>query len=222
MALQNLLKKLPKPNLGHKGLSKEVESTEIPVPEETPLGIDLLPDEEVNSSLKQYLPPRKPQEIKQYYHSPQFIITAQLIVVLTTVLVLVSLFLNVAINKSIKQEEKGILEKIQQLEASDEGYLNLKEISSKIAIHKQYKSEFTATSSVLDLFMKDLVDFEYKSFSLTGKNVSISAQTGSPISFSLMTARYLDSGLVDQVILKSASLEKASQKYNLNLEVKLK
>jgi len=221
-AFQNLQKKLPRLNLGHGDSRTEIEPTEIPIPDENTLGSNLLEDVGINPFLKQYLPPKNPQEIKQYYHSSQFTITAQVIVIFTTALVLFSFLLNLSINKSIKQEEKVISEKAQNLEMSGEGYLNLKQISSKIAIHKQYMSEFNSVSSVLDLFTKDLLDFEYKSFSLTDKRVSISAQVGSPLSFSLMTAKYLDSGLVDQVILRNASLEKSSQKYNLGMEVILK
>ncbi|MBP8961128.1 hypothetical protein KBG31_02805, partial [Patescibacteria group bacterium] len=63
---------------------------------------------------------------------------------------------------------------------------------------------------------------EYKSFSLTGKNITITSLASSPLAFSQVTSLLLESDLVDQVILKSASLEKSSQKYNLGLEIILK
>lgn len=197
---------------------------EIPLENQESTTLDsnlLLGHDPVTSLLDDFVLPKSPKEIKHYYHSPYFLFSAQLIIILTFVVFAVMTFLNLLVNKSIDQKKESLLEKTQQLEASDTSFLNLKEISDKIAIHKVYKSEFTPISPVLSLFKEELSDLEYKDFSLNGKKAIIEAQTKSPLTFSLLTNKYLTSGFVNQVILKSASLDKSTQKYNLSMEVSL-
>ncbi|HOM77646.1 MAG TPA: hypothetical protein PLT50_00350 [bacterium] len=174
------------------------------------------------SAFSDFIPPKNVQQLRQYSRSPQFVMITQITVIVTSVLVFTSLFLHFSLNRTLRKSEEEIMSKIQTLESLDVGFLDLSQIAAKIALHKDYKQNLVHMSPILQLFMSTLDKLEYKSFSLTGKNITITSLASSPLAFSQVTSLLLESDLVDQVILKSASLEKSSQKYNLGLEIILK
>lgn len=162
------------------------------------------------------------EDIKLQFRNNSFVFATQVIILIITLLSIFAVLVNISANKTIDEKEHELLEKSLKISSSKSEFENLRLISQRIEIHKQYKQEFVPTSKIWEVLTKTPEDFEYKSLSLREKDISVSATTKSPLTFSLLTNKYLESKIVDKIILKSASLDKSSQKYNLGLEIILK
>lgn len=161
-------------------------------------------------------------DFKLQFRNNGFVTATQVIILITTFLSIFAVLINISANKIIDEKANLLLEKSLKISSSKNEFENLKLISQRIEIHKQYTQEFVPTFKIWEVLVKTPGDFEYKSLSLKEKNISVSAATKSPLTFSLLTNEYLESKIVDKIILKSASLDKSSQKYNLGLEIILK
>mgnify|MGYP001131488866 CR=1 FL=1 len=159
--------------------------------------------------------------LSNYYKSSHFIPFVQVaIILLTTAFVVVSL-LNVLINSKIKKQEVLQYEKVSQLENELKSLEDLTKISKKIELLKKYKEDRNMLAPYANLLVNSK-GFNFKSFSLNSADASFSGTTPSPITFSLLVAEYLQSDLVDSVVLQSASLNTNENIYELQVSLKLK
>ena len=159
--------------------------------------------------------------VSNYYKSSNFIPFAQAaIILLTAVFVVVSL-LNVLINSKIKKQ--GILqsENISYLENELKSLENLTKISKKIELFKRYKADSKKLTPYANL-LTNSEGLSFENFSLNPTEASFAGTTASPTTFSLLVAKYLQSGLVDSVVLQSASLNTNKNIYELQVNLKLK
>jgi len=159
--------------------------------------------------------------VSNYYKSSHFIPFAQVsIILLTAAFVAVSL-LNIFINSKIKKQEILQSEKISYLENELESLESLTKISKKIELFKRYKLDSKKLAPYADLLVNS-EGFNFKNLSLSSTDASFSGSTPSPVTFSLLVAEYLQSGLVDSVALQSASLNTNENIYELQISLKLK
>jgi len=159
--------------------------------------------------------------VGNYYKSSKFVPFAQIVILLlTTVFVVVSL-LNVLINSKIKKQEILQAEKISQLEKELKSLETLTKISKKIDLFKKYKADSRKLTPYADLLINS-DGFDFKNFRLSSTDASFSGTTPSPVTFSLLVAEYLQSGLIDSVVLQSASLNTSENIYELQVSLKLK
>ena len=183
-------------------------------------GANLLPDyklEHAPSFAKEF----DFKTVNDYYKSSKFIPLAQVaIILLMTAFIVVSL-LNVSINSKIKKQEVLQSEKISKLENELKSLENLAKISKKIDLFKKYKAGSRKLTPYANLIVNS-EGFDFESLSLSSTDASFSGTTLSPITFSLLVAEYLQSGLIDSVILQSASLNTSENIYELQVNLKLK
>ena len=183
-------------------------------------GANLLPDyklEHAPSFAKEF----DFKTVNDYYKSSKFIPLAQVaIILLMTAFIVVSL-LNVSINSKIKKQEVLQSEKISKLENELKSLENLAKISKKIDLFKKYKADSRKLTPYANLIVNS-EGFDFESLSLSSTDASFSGTTLSPITFSLLVAEYLQSGLIDSVILQSASLNTSENIYELQVNLKLK
>lgn len=160
------------------------------------------------------------EDIREAYSTGNFVKIAQIgIVALTAVFLLLSLlnfYLRSQIDKRLNQLEK----QADQLQLALEDTEELRLVSAQIRGLKDYKEDFTDLNPVVDLLLESAGSFKYTSISLDHATLSFSGTTSSPLTFSLLARRYLDSGLVDALILRSALVNK-DKLYELSIEARL-
>jgi hypothetical protein len=159
------------------------------------------------------------KDLVRNYHSPQFIFGVQVFVSLVFILFLLITFLNYRVGRKIDREVASIEEKTLKAQANTSDLKDLREVSDKIDLLREYNAEKVVTSERADLFLNNSPGFEFTSFGYTKDSVTFSGITDSPLTFSQLAQRYLDSGKVSEILLRSASLDKTEDVFELSMEV---
>ncbi len=208
--MRNLLQKLPK-------LRKKL----LPSKDSPKLAEESL---EGSSLIGDYRPQKKQlnkEDLSLYYHSPYFIKGAQVFIIVISTLFLFLTYRNYSLDRKIRYRINELNQKVQQAETYTEDLSNLQEISGKIETLKEYKAGFKPLSPMVELFLNNREGLEFSSFKLEKTAAYISGESPSPLTFSLITNKYLKSGLISQIILKAASVNN-KRGYDLTVEVIIK
>ena len=208
--MRSLLQRLPKLR------KKSLPSKDLTKPGEKTLeGSDLL-----GSYQPQNIQLNK-EDLSLYYHSPYFIKGAQAFIVVISTLFLFLTYRNYSLDQKISHRIKELNQKVLQAEAYTEDLAYLQEISGKIETLKEYKAGFKPVSPTVELFINNREGLKFNSFKLEKTAAYISGESPSPLTFSLITDKYLKSGLISQIILKAASVNNEGG-YDLTMEVAIK
>ena len=158
---------------------------------------------------------------RSYYETPAFVKITQVTILGLTVAFLVLSVANVILSSRIKKQRSVVVQKAQKLAAVVPVLEELDSVASKVSLLKEQKNSSEDLSSYVELFLDSSNHFNFQSFKLNSSLATFTATTSSPISFSLAAENYLESGLVKDIILTSASLDQEEDLYELSIEVNL-
>lgn len=165
---------------------------------------------------------QKGKEFRSYYDTPIFVKFAQLTIILLTAAFVVTSLTNLSLDAQIQAKEEILSQKVSELSTVKAPLEDLDYLSRKIDVLKEYESSSQDIAPYLELFLGSTNAFNFKNFEVSSTSASFSGTTKSPLTFSFIAKEYLQSGLVENIALQSASLNKREQVYELSFEVKLK
>lgn len=167
-------------------------------------------------------PPSEKKDLKTYYESPTFVTGAQIGIVFVTLLFFVVSSLNLLLDRKIKAQRELLSTSASQLEQISSFSKSLRSIGDQIEALKQYENEYKSLTPAVKMFLESRSSFTFESFQFNSRKASFSGTTPSPLTFSFLTQEYLQSGIVDQIVLRSASLNRDQDEYQLSFEVYMK
>ena len=108
---------------------------------------------------------------------------------------------------------------LKKIESYSDVEVRAKDIDAKTVAYKRFSNERRKISSKTKFVLENMgSNIELKSLSINHESFSISVKGDNAISFTNLIMRYLEEGMVSEIIIRSASLNKSENKFDVNME----
>lgn len=159
---------------------------------------------------------------QKLYVAPKFAIELTLIIrkfiVAVSVAFGVLLILNFTVSFMIQYQKGWQNRLVEEIETYSDVEEKAKKISDKTVTYKKFLSSRVLISDKVDYVIDNIgPEIELNNFDLSQEGFSISITGKDAIDFTNLIVRYLESGLVAEIIINSASLDKSENIYKVML-----